>query len=60
MVGETLIRGRPENREDAMVTYEEALPVYLESLEKALNEGSIPPEYRQEVKEYFERLDSSE
>ena len=57
MKSKKLIRGRPERREDATVTYEEALPVYLESLEKALNEGAIPSEYRDSVKKYFESLD---
>ena len=52
-----LIRGRPERREDATVPFEEALPIYIESLEKALNEGAIPSEYKDSVKKYFESLD---
>lgn len=57
MKGKKLIRGKPEKKEDATVPYEEVLPSYRESMEKALNEGSIPSEYRDQVKEYFESLD---
>ncbi|MHC4607265.1 MAG: hypothetical protein ACYTAF_10115 [Planctomycetota bacterium] len=57
MRGKKLIRGKPDRKEDATVPFEEALPTYLKTIEKALQEGTIPSEYRDSVKKYFESLD---
>lgn len=51
-----LVRGKPVNKEEATVPYAEALPAYAEAAEKAVSEGAIPPEYREHVRRYFEKL----
>ena len=56
MLSQKLIRGRPDSRDDATVPYQEALPAYRESFEKAMNEGAIPARYRDSVKKYFDKL----
>lgn len=51
-----LVRGKPVNKEEATVPYAEALPAYADAAEKAVTEGAIPPEYREHVRRYFEKL----
>jgi hypothetical protein len=56
MLSKKLIRGRPDSKEAATIPYQEALPVYRDAFEKAMNEGAIPAEYRDPVKKYFDKL----
>ncbi len=51
-----LVRGRPRTREEATVPYADVLPDYVKTAERAVNEGAIPPEYREHVRKYFEQL----
>lgn len=56
MLSRKLIRGRPDAKGSSTVPYKQALPQYREAFEKAMNEGSIPAEYRDPVKNYFDKL----
>lgn len=56
MLSKKLIRGRPDAKEGSTVPYKQALPQYREAFEKAMNEGAIPAEYREQVKQYFDKL----
>lgn len=51
-----LVRGKPGTKESATVPYNEALPAYRDAAEKAMQEGSIPSEYRDHVRKYFDKL----
>lgn len=51
-----LVKGKPSTKDKATVPYSEALPAYKDAAERAMSEGSIPSEYRDHVRKYFEKL----
>ncbi|MEK7449317.1 MAG: hypothetical protein AAB019_07505, partial [Planctomycetota bacterium] len=53
----TRFKGVPDKKNEALMPIREALPVYKEAAEKAMNESAIPLEYKETVRQYFESLD---